>query len=299
MSLINNFNCHASLKTAHTQQFRKNENEIREEFDSMNIQRKNYQKKLYSKFSKIGRLQENKGLNRIKHLYPHDNTLVSVENGYINANFAYGHKYIQTEAPLQKTLKTFWEMIAKKNVKTIVMLNELSERTIFPYWPEKEGLWKSYGAVSVKVLGKEKISVPGKHKTAVIQQRKMLIKTTADGHPREITHLHYANWTDGKAPQEGGILKLISKVRKAQSKSKAPIAVHCFAGVGRTATFCLLDKGKQEIEKGKPFIIKKSVLFQRSPITGRSPFMFTKDQYVASHRILKNLHKKTPFYAGD
>src|SRR5271170_4958984 len=98
MSLIKNSDYIASLRAAHTQQFQANEEAIREEFNSMAVQRKIYQNKLYSKFSKIARLPENKPLHRVKRLYPHDHTLVSVTNGYINANFAYGHKYIQTEA---------------------------------------------------------------------------------------------------------------------------------------------------------------------------------------------------------
>ncbi len=278
-----------------TSQFSKPHKDIRKEFGALQKVRGTYVKGIYSKYSKIGRCSANHRLNRTKGVFPHDRTIVSLKNHYVNANYAFAGKYIQTEAPTKKTLTLFWSLISQEKVKTIVMLNELSEPGIIPYWPKETNRWKKYGQLSVKLLNKQETIVNGLstgRKPAVIHTRELLLKSVRTGPARKITHIHYTNWHDGKAPRESGILKVIEKVNKAQKKNKAPIAVHCFAGVGRTGTFCTLHKGKEDIESGKPFNIKEAVAFQRSPLTGRAPYMVTEDQYVTSHNILQHIQEK-------
>lgn len=273
---------------------RRTRQELCVEFSTLDARKRRYVSSTYPTESQIGRRAENGPFNRCD-IIPHDRTIVPVQGGaYLNANYAHARRHILTQCPLPATIDTFWQMTYEQEVVTIVQLNEPHEKNGF-YLPEEIGRETVCGRLRLTLLDHSEILVHGqgsvrgeRNRVPAISCRTLLLRSPGKP-PVEVTHLHYSNWVDARAPEERGMLTLIKEVRRAQKNSQAPIVVHCWAGVGRTGTFALIDQLTHELSQGREIDIAADVEHQRSSETGRSPHMVgTEEQYLFCHRFLEN-----------
>jgi protein tyrosine phosphatase len=218
---------------------------------------------------------------------------VPLKNGtYINANFAFNEEYIQTQTPIPETIAHFWQMVDEYGVKTIVMLNEPHEYRVMPYWPEFNK-HLSLSELTFQLKNVEEVVVPrqkmGKIPAIIVRREIKMLKGEKE---HFVTHFHYTNWKDNQAPDQNGMLKLIELVDKAQGTSKAPIVVHCSAGIGRTGVFTLIHRMTKEMKKeGYPNSLSLALTRMRSPLTGRSPYMVaSQQQYLFCYKFLDALY---------
>ena len=68
-------------------------------------------------------------------------------------------------------------------------------------------------------------------------------RLTKDGKSRTITHFSYDAWPDHGVPLTSReFLEFRDSIYSAYQNRDAPIVIHCSAGVGRTGTFCAIDR---------------------------------------------------------
>ena len=66
----------------------------------------------------------------------------------------------------------------------------------------------------------------------------------------DVTHYHFTEWPDHGVPTDKMcMIEFIGHIRKAHPPERAPLVVHCSAGVGRTGTFIVLDTMLQRLEQ--------------------------------------------------
>ena len=142
------------------------------------------------------------------------------------------HLSIHSLGPLQSTEKDFWRMIWQENISIIVMTTNLRESGMnkcYPYWPSKpkESLdLNPYQIVNEKSEAYDSFVV-----TTLILRKKNQPSS------RTIYHAHYLKWPDHGIPVgTRDALLFLEKVEgyKQLAKTKAPVLLHCSAGIGRT-----------------------------------------------------------------
>ncbi|GAM18917.1 hypothetical protein SAMD00019534_020920 [Acytostelium subglobosum LB1] len=224
----------------------KSENRLKEEFLALEYA---YQQSSHSTVE--GNLKYNTSKNRYTNIVPWDTTRVKLEkidglegSDYINANFIAGgehyKQYICTQGPLQNTFVDFWRMVWENGSTIVVMLSkelENSRPKCDRYWSESDRI--EYDQFAVKM-------------TSIVRDlpREIIIRTftltnSQLNQSRIITHYQYEGWPDHNAPNDTEPLRyLMHQINTKQKQSierdgqRAPIVVHCSAGVGRTGTFC-------------------------------------------------------------
>ncbi|XP_056002947.1 receptor-type tyrosine-protein phosphatase epsilon-like isoform X2 [Ostrea edulis] len=193
-----------------------------------------------------GKRPENVPRNRFKTTFPYDHSRVILngDNGtssdYINANYINGtdeeNEYIASQGPKQNTLVDFWAMIWQDNVSQIVMLTNLKEGVKIKctqYWPE-EMKARAFGQLVVKSVEEKKYAFYVIRKLSV--SHKELKKS------RVVTQYHYTSWPDHGTPDPLCLVVFHDHVTRTKpNQNKAPIVVHCSAGIGRTGTYIALD----------------------------------------------------------
>ena len=111
----------------------------------------------------------------------------------------------------------------------------------------------------------------------------------------EVTQLQTVKWADLTAPDATKILRdLVTKARDLNT-DKAPILVHCSAGVGRTGTFIAVYKLSEDFSNSKVKVldVKNTVLAMRSC---RMKMVQKREQYAY---IFKCLRDEIKSEAGD
>ncbi|XP_078328090.1 receptor-type tyrosine-protein phosphatase T-like [Crassostrea virginica] len=191
----------------------------------------------------VGKRPENLPKNRFKTTFPYDHSRVVLKgtsDDYINANYINGtdkeKEYIASQGPKQNTLTDFWTMIWQENVTQIVMLTNLIEGVTVKctqYWPESMKA-RLHGDFVIKNV-KEK-----EHAFYVI--RKLSVSLKEQNKFRVVTQYHYTTWPDHGTPDPLSLVVFHSHVlRTGTNQKKAPVVVHCSAGIGRTGTYIALD----------------------------------------------------------
>lgn len=193
----------------------------------------------------VGQWAENKNKNRYSDLLPYDDTRVILHplkndphSDYINANYICGYDkpkaYICTQGPVEKTVVDFWRMIWQEEITKFIMAANLVEdgkRKVERYWPET---CCKYGDVLVTLVSEEvfvdyTIRVFKIHKSGAATKRM-------------VKQFHFTAWPDHGVPAYPLSLMEVLDLAKAHApSSKAPLLLHCSAGVGRTGTIVLLD----------------------------------------------------------
>ncbi|KAK6182292.1 hypothetical protein SNE40_010006 [Patella caerulea] len=256
----------------------------------------------------VAKLPENNPRNRFKDVLPYDNTRVKLtprkDNpaGYINASHVkltaenMDWWFIATQAPLENTVSDFWQMIWEQEVDVVAMLTALTEQgrqKCFPYRPDEPGPShrKIYGDFEIELLLTDD--------SLCYVTRRITVRHLPSGKSRQIWHLQYTDWPDHGCPDDIygflGFLDEIESVRRlAESEEgsgkKAPVVVHCSAGVGRTGVVILTAVMKWCLEHNHSVDLPKALTGIRQQ---RMYMVQTLGQYQFIHNTLIQYLKNT------
>ena len=241
----------------HMDKLWKNEGALLEEYESLGGKSHRYP-------CTYGTFEENKVKNRFKLIYPYDKSRVtltakinSINSDYINASMIPGYYtkecFIAAQGPKENTMQDFWQMIVENEIVNIVMVTNLVEsgrRKCEAYFPLKIG--------EKVVIGPYEINLDKEEVRNGYTIRKMSIDHM--GKITQVKHFHFTAWPDHDVPTlYDELLLFVSKVQEGHIKTKAPILVHCSAGVGRTGTFITLYNLLSAIQQNKPINIYSTV----------------------------------------
>ncbi|CAD5115223.1 DgyrCDS4216 [Dimorphilus gyrociliatus] len=202
--------------------------------------------------------------NRVN-LKPEDNTAdtnyqaSSICDTYINASFIEGYstskQYIACQGPMSDTFNDFWRMIWQYEISGIIMLNDLKDEGEgagdYMYYPSKENESQAYGSYFVHLI--KVIYYP----ESIVR----LFKLSREDQTRNVRHFQFTKWADHSVPSNGrALLEFRERVNKMVVNFKrAPLVVHCRAGVGRTGTYICLEICLQQLAQTKQLDILKVV----------------------------------------
>lgn len=185
--------------------------------------------------------------------------------------------------PLQTTVKDFWRMIWQENIAIIVMTTNIRETGMmkcYPYWPMETKEVLNAGLYQIQNEKSEKFD------SFLITTLSIRKKNQAES--RTVYHAHYLKWPDHGIPSNTkDALLFLEKVEdyRQLTMTKAPILLHCSAGIGRTGTFCAIDIGIKRYLEKKIIDIPTTVLKMR---TERAGSVQTEDQYLFAYLALKD-----------
>ena len=242
----------------HMNKLWKSENALKEEYDSLGGKEHRYA-------CSHAKIEENKVKNRFKLMYPYDKSRVVLSmdtsgdpnSDYVNASHIPGlyvkEKFIGAQAPKENTLVDFWKMIIENKVVNIVMVTNIVEsgrKKCEQYFPLKVGQKIEFGPYEI-IADKEEVKIGYTIKELSIYHMEKVTK---------LRHFHFTAWPDHDVPTlYDELLLFVSKVQEGHIKKKAPILVHCSAGVGRTGTFITLYNLLAAIQQNKPISVYNTV----------------------------------------
>jgi protein-tyrosine phosphatase len=178
-------------------------------------------------------------------------------------------------------------MIWQENISIIVMTTNIRESgTIkcYPYWPlETKGNLNT----GLYQIDNEKYE---KYDSFIITTLSLKKKNNSD--VRTIYHAHYLKWPDHGIPVgTKDALSFLEKVDyyRQLTNTKAPILLHCSAGIGRTGTFCAIDIGIKRYLDTKIIDIPSTVVTMRNERAGS---VQTEDQYLFTYLALMDFIKE-------
>lgn len=221
---------------------------------------------------------------------------------YINANFVSGYggaqrAYIATQGPIASTASDFWRMIWEYKVEAIVMIANVMEggrQKCFPYWPECTPHGKQFDLLQV-VNTKESDFGDFKVSNFVVTH------STEKAAKLNVSHFHFTSWPDHGAPDAtDGALRYIHAVRAQTRGSKAPIVVHCSAGIGRSGAFMATMTGIQELQNEWRVVDVLGIVSRMRKERGGAVQTFV--QYLFIHQLLADYIKpghETSMFKGQ
>ena len=241
------------LYKSHIDRIWQKEGSLLEEYESLGTKA--------NKYSTItATLEENRIRNRFKLIYPYDKSRVilntqdeNAQSDYINASHIPGvyvkECFIAAQAPKENTLQDFWQMVMEYKVATIVMVTNFVEsgrKKCEEYFPLKVGKNVIIGPYEI-VLDNENV---------ITGYTIRMMSVHYKGKIARVKHFHFTAWPDHDVPTlYDELLLFVSKVQEGLIKTKAPMLVHCSAGVGRTGTFITLYNLQAAIQQSKPISI--------------------------------------------
>ena len=197
-------------------------------------------------FIKIG----NKGtkINRHNDILPYTFNAVPLNlnikekniDNYINASYIDGpikkeeKLFIATQGPLKETIPSFWKMIYNHKIKLVIMLSsrlEEAEGRNAIYWPNEVDKPLKFDNLKINFIEREEL-IPD-----AVDLKKFKINNDL-----EVIQMHILCWQDHGMPNDPNLsndifYQMINYIKKQREENnKAPIVVHCSAGVGRTGT---------------------------------------------------------------
>jgi protein tyrosine phosphatase/predicted NAD-dependent protein-ADP-ribosyltransferase YbiA (DUF1768 family) len=252
---------------------------------------------LYERETSICRKDMNRPFNRHNNCnLVWDRTLVPLSSGrYINANFLFDRLMIGTQSPLPHTRADFWQMILDQNSRVIVMLNYVSDFGGHFYAPEHRDAPHYHGDIEVHLIEEPTFEISpnwrqSPHEEEFHAIKKCVLEVRKDAVRHRVIHLQYVNWRDMGVGHPECVARIVEKTHEEQGSSKAPIVVHCAAGVGRTAVFATAYEQYLLWRSGGTVDIPKSVTVQRSPESGRFHRMVqAPEQYRLCYDTLREL----------
>uniref|UniRef100_A0A914GVG6 Uncharacterized protein n=1 Tax=Globodera rostochiensis TaxID=31243 RepID=A0A914GVG6_GLORO len=211
---------------------------------------------------------------------------------YINASHIRSKEhgpiqYIAAQGPISEsesadgrrvaTVRDFWEMIWQEGVDCIVMLtqcNEGGKQKCADYWPEAPGESETISSdlsVHLYCVTDDEICV----------QRELWMERK--GHSRrKVQQWHFNEWPDATRPARIEVLLDFVQSIRASTK-RAPMLVHCSAGVGRTGVFIALDMLLDKLQKEQILDVKETVAWLR---TQRIAMVQSAEQYVTIYEAI-------------
>ena len=179
-------------------------------------------------------------------------------------------------------------MVWQENISIIVMTTNIRETgtmKCFPYWPSESKGTLSAGLYQIQNKESDEYD-------SFVVTTLTLKKKNQPGETRTIYHAHYLKWPDHGVPTgTKDALFFLEKVEsyRQQSRTKAPILLHCSAGIGRTGTFCAVDIGiKRYLEKN---IIDIASTVEKMR-TERAGSVQTEEQYLFAHLAMMDYIKQ-------
>ena len=261
-------------------------------------------------FIKIG----NKGakINRHNDILPYIYNAVPLDlnsceknlDNYINASYIddpiikESKLFIATQGPLKETIPSFWKMIYNHKTKLVIMLSsnleEIDGRSAI-YWPKnKEILNFQENNLTVEFISQDEIIKDA-----------LLIKKFKINNDLVVKQIHIICWPDHGMPKNQNLTieivhTMINYIKiERGSENKAPIVVHCSAGVGRTGTviatyviiLCLeyLNKLKKPLIMNVFNVVRKLREQRYSLVTDTDQYKFIYDYCL--HWIKNNYMK--------
>ncbi|GFR60099.1 tyrosine-protein phosphatase non-receptor type, partial [Elysia marginata] len=203
----------------------------------------------------VAKSSQNTCRNRFKDVLPYDATRVKLTprkdnpDGYINASnlklTANENRwlFIATQAPLENTAQDFWQMVWENGVHVLAMLTPFQESgksKCFVYWPQEQGPQHK------QVFGEYEVELEFTDDSLCYLTSRIILRH--NGRQHLVWHLQYTDWPDHGCPDDtygflGFLDEIESVARLAENESdgsqKAPVVVHCSAGVGRTGVVIL------------------------------------------------------------
>ncbi|CAD7705408.1 unnamed protein product [Ostreobium quekettii] len=188
----------------------------------------------------------NSSRNRYRNIVPFDFNRVRLATSpegrdYINASIVRSGGgesppwcFIASQGPLKGTVEDFWRMALEQRCSAVVMLTRAVERGVekcAPYFPQARGASSSVGRLQVAVEELRDVSPD-------ITVRSIRVTDRTNGMASVVQHYHYHEWPDHGVPEFTKPLRDLINLLEATGAGRAPILVHCSAGVGRTGTFC-------------------------------------------------------------
>jgi protein tyrosine phosphatase len=242
----------------------------------------------------LNRDERNLDKSRYRDVIPGEATRVKLlpdgdeRHDFINANYVSGYNnqeraYIFAQGPLESTVKDFWRMVWQENIVIIVMTTNIREKNMlkcYPYWPLDAKETLNTGIYQIQNERCEKFD---SFTVTILTLRK---KNSSE--QRTIYHAHYLKWPDHGIPSNTkDALEFLDRVDyyRQITMTKAPILLHCSAGIGRTGTFCAIDIGIKRYLENKFIDIPSTVAKMR---TERAGSVQTEDQYVFAYLALKD-----------
>ncbi|CAF0961298.1 unnamed protein product [Adineta steineri] len=273
-----------------TEFLNKTQSEIRQEFRKM--------PNPPAKDTHAAREERNLDKSRYRDVIPGEATRVKLQpdgddkHDFINANYVSGHNnqekaYIFTQGPLPTTVKDFWRMIWQENIVIIVMTTNIRETgtmKCFPYWPMDSKEVLNAGLYQIQNEKSEKFD------SFVVTTLSLRKKNYSEN--RTIYHAHYLKWPDHGIPSNTkDALLFLDKVEyyRQLTMTKAPVLLHCSAGIGRTGTFCAIDIGIKRYLEKKIIDIPSTVHKMR---TERAGSVQTEDQYLFAYLAMMDYIKQ-------
>ncbi|KAF1762391.1 hypothetical protein GCK72_010653 [Caenorhabditis remanei] len=265
---------------------------LRNEFGSM---------KRFNDFEKMKAFKgaQEMGKNRYKDVGCLDNNRVKLNNppwthDYVHANYvatpSNPKRFICTQAPLEKTCADFWYMCLQEKVETIFMLCNLTEKgakKCFEYYPSKDKESVEFEEKGVKVTVKlespkqEQLKFD-KNSDAKVMETVFIVEGPG-GATQKTTHYHWIDWPDRGVPTaDMAIIELLAKTRA----SKAPIVVHCSAGIGRTGSVVMIEYIMDQLLSGQQ--IEESDKILQKIRDQRNNSIQTEQQYLFVHQVMMN-----------
>jgi len=139
-----------------------------------------------------------------------------------------GRAFLAAEAPSEENVDLFFKLLDKYRVTHLVRLAPVHtgiRESCFAYWEDRMTIHSEDGRAALDVLG------------------------------RDIHYYFTDRWEDHKGHDVQKLLALLNAIRQPDDKEKM-IAVHCRAGVGRTAVLiaglALLEEVDNQLAKGVP-----------------------------------------------
>ncbi|XP_063962369.1 receptor-type tyrosine-protein phosphatase mu-like [Lytechinus pictus] len=246
--------------------------------------------------SSFGSSPENVAKNRYAHVLPEDRCrpylMTPVDqagsNNYINASFMSGYSkkngFIATQMPLNNTVVDFWRLIHDYHISTIVMLNQLTDKSCSIYWPVNTRS-VTFGPFTVGHKGSENMNR--------VKVRTLELQFKEEVH--EIRQFEVQTWpswvkSDGSQVEVDqcmdSVLQLMEYLHRCESQRKGdgpPILVHCMSGTEETGVFCtVMNCLEQLTNEGAVDVFQNLRLLRLS----RPNFVPDMDHYLLCYRLL-------------
>jgi protein tyrosine phosphatase len=227
--------------------------------------------------------------NRYPDILPFKDTMITpINSSYMNSNQINGFNvnsggmFIASQAPIELTLNSFWQLIWDYNVPLIIMGCNLVEDNIekcFQYFPPDDRIRTEDFEI---FMVKQKTQFPN------LIERVLLVTHPISESQKMVHHLHFTAWPDALVPSLNdefySISYMLGKIEKKWKGGRGKILVHCSAGVGRTGVIIAIYNLVSEIKEQGTLSVFKTVRLLREQRWG---MVATEEQYDFIYQFME------------